>query len=153
MDLVLTIIIGLLVFYLFCKKIFKRKIPRKEKYTDPIQAVIDEMKTKNSIDSLGEYFYVTLSVGYRNNDRVKKAYADQEAQILYGDTLDKIKSFEELAKLNMWWNKQPENIRKIPYVVKFKTTYANGLRFAFILSDKSDKDSLKLLFENSWLLN
>ena len=149
MDLVLTIIIGLLVFYLFCKKIFKRKIPRKEKYTDPIQAVIDEMKTKNSIDSLGEYFYVTLSVGYRNNDRVKKAYADQEAQILYGDTLDKIKSFEELAKLNMWWNKQPENIRKIPYVVKFKTTYANGLRFAFILSDKSDKDSLKLLFENS----
>ena len=149
MDLILTIIIGLLILYLLIKHFCKKKVSKKENYTDPIKAVIDEMKTKNSMDSLGEYFYVTLSVGYRNNDRVKKAYAEQEAQILYGDTLDKIKSFEELGKLNIWWNRQPEDIKTIPYVVRFKTTYANGLRFAFILSDKSDKDSLKLLYENS----
>ena len=30
------------------------------------------MKKKNSMDTLGEYFYETLSVGYRNNPRVKK---------------------------------------------------------------------------------
>ena len=101
MDLVLTIIIGLLIFYLFCKKFFKKKVSKKEEYTDPIQTVIDEMKKKNSMDTLGEYFYVSLSEGYRNNERVKKAYADQEAKILYGETLDKIKSFTALADLNI----------------------------------------------------
>ena len=121
MDLILTIVIGLLILYLLIKHFCKNKVSKKENYTDPIKAVIDEMKTKNSMDSLGEYFYVTLSVAYRNNDRVKKAYAEQEAQILYGDTLDKIKSFEELGKLNIWWNRQPEDIKTIPYVVRFKT--------------------------------
>ena len=89
MDLVLTLLIGLLIFYLFYKKFYKKKVSKKEKYTDPVQAVINEMKKKNSMDTLGEYFYVTLSVGYRNNPRVKKAYEDQEAKILYGETLDK----------------------------------------------------------------
>lgn len=149
MDLVLTIIIGLLIFYLFCKKIFKKKVSKKEEYTDPIQTVIDEMKKKNSMDTLGEYFYVTLSAGYRNNERVKKAYADQEAKILYGETLDKIKSFTSLADLNIWWNSQPSNLRKIEYIVKYKKMIADGLRFAFILSDESNKDKLRLLFENS----
>ena len=149
MDLVLTIIIGLLIFYLFCKKIFKKKVSKKEEYTDPIQTVIDEMKKKNSMDTLGEYFYVSLSAGYRNNERVKKAYADQEAKILYGETLDKIKSFTSLADLNIWWNSQPSNLRKIEYIVKYKKMIADGLRFAFILSDESNKDKLRLLFENS----
>ena len=149
MDLVLTIIIGLLIFYLFYKKFLKRKFLKKKEYTDPIQTVINEMKKKNSMDTLGEYFYVTLSVGYRNNERVKKAYADQEAKILYGETLDKIKSFTALADLNIWWNSQPSNLRKIEYIVKYKKMIADGLRFAFILSDESNKDQLNLLFENS----
>ena len=154
MDLVLTIVIGLLIFYLFCKKIFKKKVSKKkvlkkEEYTDPIQTVIDEMKKKNSMDTLGEYFYVTLSAGYRNNERVKNAYADQEAKILYGETLDKIKSFTSLADLNIWWNSQPSNLRKIAYLVKYKRMVTDGLRFAFILSDESNKDKLQLLFENS----
>jgi len=149
MDLVLTIIIGLLIFFLFCKKIFRKKVSKKEEYTDPIQAVIDEMKKKNSMDTLGEYFYVTLSLGYRNNERVKQAYADQEAKILYGETLDKIKSFTSLYDLNLWWNTQPSNLRKIEYIVKYKRMVTDGLRFAFILSDESNKDKLKLLFENS----
>ena len=149
MDLVLTIIIGLLIFYLFCKKMFKKKVSKKEEYTDPIQTVINEMKKKNSMDTLGEYFYVTLSAGYRNNERVKNAYADQEAKILYGETLDKIKSFTALADLNIWWNSQPSNLRKIVYIIKYKKMIADGLRFAFILSDESNKDKLNLLFENS----
>ena len=101
------------------------------------------------MDTLGEYFYETLSVGYRNNERVKKAYEDQEAKILYGETLDKIKSFTALADLNMWWNSQPSNLRKIEYIVKYKKMIADGLRFAFILSDESNKDQLNLFFENS----
>ena len=141
--------IGLLIVYLLYKKICKKKVSKKEKYTDPIQTIINEMKNKNSMDTLGEYFYETLSVGYRNNPRVKKAYEDQEAQILYGETLDIIKDFEELSKLNIWWNTQPENVRKIPYVIRFKKLYADGLRFAFIISEKTDKDALKLLYNNS----
>ena len=101
------------------------------------------------MDTLGEYFYETLSVGYRNNPRVKKAYEDQEAKILYGETLDKLKSFTALADLNMWWNTQPSNLRKIPYIVKYKKMISDGLRFAFILSDEKDKNKLNLLFENS----
>ena len=149
MDLILTIVIGLLILYLLIKYFCKKKISKKEEYTDPVQTVINEMKKKNSMDTLGEYFYVTLSVGYRNNDRVKKAYADQEARILYGDKLDKIKSFEELGKLNMWWNSQPTNLRQIPYIIRYKKMISDGLRYAFILSDESDKDKLNLLFENS----
>lgn len=149
MDLVLTLLIGLLIFYLLYKKFYKKKVPKKEEYTDPVQTVIDEMKKKNSMDTLGEYFYVTLSVGYRNNPRVKKAYEDQEARILYGETLDKLKSFTSLADLNVWWNTRPIALRKIPYIVKYKKMIADGLRFAFLLSDESNKDKLILLFENS----
>ena len=138
MDLILTVMIGLLIVYLLYKKICKKKVSKKEKYTDPIQTIINEMKNKNSMDTLGEYFYETLSVGYRNNPRVKKAYEDQEAQILYGETLDIIKEFEELSKLNIWWNTQPENVRKIPYVIRFKKLYADGLSFAFIISEKTE---------------
>ena len=147
-------LIGLMVFYLiykkFCKKkVSKKKVSKKEKYTDPVQTVINEMKKKNSMDTLGEYFYETISVGYRNNSRVKKAYEDQEAQILYGETLDKIKSFTELADLNLWWNEQSLNLRKIPYIIKYKKMISDGLRFSFILSIENNKDKLILLFENS----
>ena len=147
-------LIGLMVFYLIykkcCKKkVSKKKVSKKEKYTDPIQTVINEMKKKNSMDTLGEYFYETISVGYRNNSRVKKAYEDQEAQILYGETLDKIKSFTELADLNLWWNEQSLNLRKIPYIIKYKKMISDGLRFSFILSIENNKDKLILLFENS----
>ena len=46
MDLVLTLLIGLLIFYLIYKKFCKKKISKKEEYTDPVQTVIDEMKKK-----------------------------------------------------------------------------------------------------------
>ena len=49
----------------------------------------------------------------------------------------------------MWWNTQPSNLRKIPYIVKYKKMISDGLRFAFILSDEKDKNKLNLLFENS----
>ena len=154
MDLVLTIVIGLLIFYLFCKKIFKKKVSKKkvlkkEEYTDPIQAIVDEMKKKNSMDILGEYFYVTLGVGYRNNERVKQAYADQEARLLYGDKLDKIKSFIELSELNLWWNTQDKTIRRNTYLIKYKQMISDGIRFSYILQDENDKDTLNLIFENS----